>query len=83
MIVASEFGVLDLDASQVVQKGRLQPGKMFLVDTEAGRLISDEEIKHQVACAKPYAEWLTQQKISIASLPGLTYPGNTFSRVLK
>ncbi|WP_306598644.1 glutamate synthase large subunit [Geothrix sp. 21YS21S-2] len=69
VVVASEFGVLDLDPATIVQKGRLQPGKMFLVDTLEGRLVSDEEIKHQVASAKPYAAWLAQNKIDLASLP--------------
>jgi len=69
VVMASEFGVLDLDPARIQMKGRLQPGKMFLVDVDEGRLVSDEEIKHQVACEQPYAEWLAQQKISLASLP--------------
>ena len=69
VIMASEFGVLDLDPARVVQKGRLQPGKMFLVDTEEGRIVSDEEIKHTVASRQPYAAWLAEQKIDLASLP--------------
>jgi glutamate synthase (NADPH/NADH) large chain len=69
VVMASEFGVLDIDPARIQQKGRLQPGKMFLVDTEEGRMVSDEEIKRQVASAKPYAEWLAQYKISLAALP--------------
>jgi len=69
VVLASEFGVLDLEPARVVQKGRLQPGKMFLVDVEEGRIVSDEEIKHQVATRKPYAEWLAQNKIDLSSLP--------------
>jgi len=69
VVMASEFGVLDLDPARIQLKGRLQPGKMFLVDVDEGRLVSDEEIKHQVACEKPYSAWLAQQKISLASLP--------------
>ncbi len=69
VVLASEFGVLDLDPASIVQKGRLQPGKMFLVDTEEGRIVSDEEIKHQVASRKPYAVWLAENKIDLAHLP--------------
>jgi glutamate synthase (NADPH/NADH) large chain len=71
VVVASEFGVLDIDAGRVVEKGRVQPGKMFLVDTEAGRVISDEEIKRQVATQRPYQAWLEENKIDLASLPAV------------
>jgi len=74
VVMASEFGVLDLDPAKVVQKGRLQPGKMFLVDTEEGRIVSDEEIKHTVASRKPYAEWLAGNKIDLGSLPPAPVP---------
>jgi glutamate synthase (NADPH) large chain len=69
VVLASEFGVLDIDPARVIQKGRLQPGKMFLVDTEQGRLISDDEIKLQVATQRPYRRWLDANKIEISSLP--------------
>ena len=58
VLLASEVGVLDIPSDQVVRKGRLQPGKMFLVDIEAGRIIEDEEIKDQLAQAAPYGEWI-------------------------
>ena len=58
VVMASEVGVLDIDHSDVVQKLRLQPGRMFLVDTEAGRIVDDEEIKDQLAAEQPYQEWL-------------------------
>jgi glutamate synthase domain-containing protein 1 len=58
VVLASELGVLDIDAADVVSKGRLQPGKMFLVDTAQGRIVDDEEIKTQIATRKPYAEWI-------------------------
>ena len=61
VIMASEVGVLDVPADRVLQKGRLQPGRMFLVDTEQGRIVADEEIKHKIATAQPYREWLDQQ----------------------
>ena len=68
VVVASEFGVLDFDPADIVEKGRLQPGKMFLVDTAAGRVVSDEAIKAEVASRKPYAEWVRENKIDLASL---------------
>ncbi|GMA85062.1 hypothetical protein GCM10025868_03120 [Angustibacter aerolatus] len=58
VVLASEVGVLDLDPATVVRKGRLQPGRMFLVDTEHGRLVDDDEIKSQAAAEHPYADWL-------------------------
>ena len=57
VVMASEAGVLDLDPSTVVKKMRLQPGRMFLVDTAQGRIVSDEEIKNELAAAQPYREW--------------------------
>ena len=56
--LASEAGVLDVDPSEVVAKGRLQPGRMFLVDTAAGRIIEDDEIKKELAGGAPYGDWL-------------------------
>ena len=58
VVLASESGVLDLDPAKVVKRGRLQPGRMFLVDTEHGRIIGDEEIKSSLASQHPYDEWL-------------------------
>jgi glutamate synthase (NADPH/NADH) large chain len=69
VVLASESGVLELDPATIVQRGRLQPGKMFLVDTEHGRIVSDEEIKSQLAAAKPYAEWLHGGLIHLEDLP--------------
>ena len=69
MVLASEFGVLPLDPAEIITKGRLQPGKMFLVDTVAGRVISDDEIKHRVATERPYAAWLDENKIELDQLP--------------
>ncbi len=69
VIMASEVGVLDVPADRVLQKGRLQPGRMFLVDTEQGRIVADEEIKHQIATAHPYREWLDQNLIRLADVP--------------
>ncbi|MEI7941247.1 MAG: glutamate synthase central domain-containing protein, partial [Verrucomicrobiota bacterium] len=69
VIMASEVGVLDVPADRVLQKGRLQPGRMFLVDTELGRIVADEEIKHQAATAHPYREWLDGNLIRLADVP--------------
>lgn len=75
VIMASEAGVLDLDQSTIVKKGRLQPGKMFVVDMEQGRIIPDEELKADICQRKPYGEWLKNNKIRIENLPepGATY----------
>jgi glutamate synthase domain-containing protein 2/glutamate synthase domain-containing protein 1/glutamate synthase domain-containing protein 3 len=69
VVMASEAGVLDVPAEQVKRKGRLQPGKMFLVDTVEGRIVSDKEIKQQLASQQPYAEWLKENQITIDQLP--------------
>ena len=69
VVLASEFGVLDFEPSRIIQKGRLQPGKMLLVDTLEGRIVSDEEIKNKVATRQPYAAWLAENKIVLAALP--------------
>ena len=69
VVLASEIGVLDIEPSRVVRKGRLRPGKMFLVDTEAGRLIEDEEVKGELAASKPWGQWLADGRINLADLP--------------
>jgi glutamate synthase (ferredoxin) len=70
VVMASEAGVLDdIAPESVLRKGRLQPGRMFLVDTEQGRIIEDEEIKRQIAGEKPYREWLGQHLITLDDLP--------------
>ena len=68
-IMASEVGVVDIDPSTVIEKGRLQPGRMFLIDFEAGRMIPDEELKESIAGRAPYDSWIKDQKISLAELP--------------
>ncbi len=68
VIMASEVGVLPLDPALVKEKGRLQPGRMFLVDFEQGRLVPDEELKHDFARRRPYAQWLLQQRIQLSDL---------------
>ena len=68
VIVASETGALPLDESLVVKKGRLQPGKIFLVDMEKGELISDDRVKSELAALQPYGAWLDQYKIKLKDL---------------
>ena len=69
VIMASEVGVLDIPPQDIVRKGRLQPGRMFLVDTVQGRIIEDEEIKRTVAAERPYRQWLDQHLVTLAALP--------------
>jgi glutamate synthase domain-containing protein 2/glutamate synthase domain-containing protein 1/glutamate synthase domain-containing protein 3 len=77
VIMASEVGVLEVPPADVVRKGRLQPGRMFLVDMEQGRIIEDEEVKQQIATAKPYAEWVRANLLpleEIADIPAAHQP---------
>ncbi|MFZ1530397.1 MAG: glutamate synthase large subunit [Ferruginibacter sp.] len=69
VIMASETGTLPIDPASIIEKGRLQPGKMFVVDMEQGRIISDEEVKQNICTQKPYADWLNQYKIRLEELP--------------
>ncbi|HYN92766.1 MAG TPA: glutamate synthase large subunit, partial [Pilimelia sp.] len=69
VVLGSEAGVLDLDPATVVAKGRLAPGRMFLVDTAAGRIVSDAEIKAELAGAEPYGDWLHAGLIPLETLP--------------
>src|SRR6186713_566828 len=69
VIMASESGVLPVDPKLVKEKGRLQPGKMFVVDMEQGRIISDEELKQKICSQKPYGDWLNKYKIRLEELP--------------
>ncbi|MFI5085164.1 MAG: glutamate synthase large subunit [Actinomycetales bacterium] len=69
IIFASEVGVIDIEPSKVVKKGRVSPGKMFLVDTAEGRVIDDEEIKSELAASNPWADWVRHNSISLQDLP--------------
>ena len=69
VVLASEAGVIEVPPQDVRKKGRLQPGRMFLVDTVQKRIISDSEIKKQLAARKPYAEWLREQQVTLEQLP--------------
>lgn len=74
VIMASEAGVLPIEPERVASKGRLQPGRMFLVDMAAGRIIADEEIKHQIASQHPYRDWINQHMVELAQLPEAAAP---------
>jgi glutamate synthase (ferredoxin) len=79
VIMASEVGVLDVPSADVVRKGRLQPGRMFLVDMEQGRIIEDEELKQQIATDKPYAQWLRDNLVpleEVAEAPAAHQPSH-------
>src|SRR5467141_1830413 len=69
VVMASEVGVLDIPPDRVLLKGRLQPGRMLLVDTEAGRIVDDEELKNQLATEHPYGQWLRDNLIALDSIP--------------
>ncbi|MBS1488894.1 MAG: glutamate synthase large subunit [Bacteroidetes bacterium] len=77
VIMASEVGVLDVDPAKVVTKGRLQPGKMFVVDLEQGRIISDDELKKNICTRQPYGQWVRENKVKLSDLPE---PGGSFHK---
>ncbi len=81
VVLASETGVANINPSKVVRKGRLQPGKMFLVDTVGGRLIDDDEIKAEIASLEPWGEWLDENRINLSDLPEREHIAHTASSV--
>jgi glutamate synthase (NADPH/NADH) large chain len=85
VIMASETGVLPVDPAIIKEKGRLQPGKMFVVDMEQGRIISDEELKQTICSRKPYGDWLNQYKIRLEELdePRVTFTHLSDTSILK
>ncbi len=72
VVLASEAGVLDIPPADIVEKGRLQPGRMFLVDTVQGRIVPDEEIKRQLAAEFPYRKWLDEHLVHLDDLPAVS-----------
>ncbi len=86
MVVASEMGVLPFEPSEIKEKGRLKPGKMLMVDTEAGTIQYDPELKESLAKAYPYREWLTKNRISlddISSGRSIKYGVDNYAKLLK
>ena len=76
VIMASEAGVLDVPPERVAVKGRLQPGRMFLVDTELGRIVADEELKNKFATEHPYQQWLAEHHVLLKDLPDPGFPSD-------
>jgi len=70
VIMASEVGVVDIPPEKIIEKGRLQPGKMFLIDTTEGRIVRDDEIKQRLASARPYQEWLDHHMLHVDNITG-------------
>jgi glutamate synthase (NADPH/NADH) large chain len=71
VVLASEVGVIDIPPEDILEKGRLAPGKMFLVDTDKGVIVSDETIKREIAAKNPYATWVAKNKVDLADLPNV------------
>jgi len=82
VVFASEVGVLDIPAEKIVEKGRVAPGKMFVVDTEAGRLVRDDEVKAQAAASRPWADWARENTIRLADLPEREHVVHTSASVI-
>ncbi|MEF9910205.1 MULTISPECIES: glutamate synthase large subunit [unclassified Streptomyces] len=83
VVLSSEVGVLDIDPAKVVRKGRLQPGRMFLVDTAEHRIIEDDEIKASLAAENPYQEWLETGEIELEDLPEREHIVHTHASVTR
>ncbi|MDR1265392.1 MAG: glutamate synthase large subunit [Propionibacteriaceae bacterium] len=83
VVFASEAGVLDLPADQIASKGRLQPGRMFLVDLVGHRLLDDAEVKRQLAAARPYGRWVADNTISLSDLPERQHIVHSHASVLR
>ncbi|MFJ9395124.1 glutamate synthase large subunit [Streptomyces californicus] len=83
VVLSSEVGVLDIDPAKVVRKGRLQPGRMFLVDTAEHRIIEDDEIKASLAAEQPYQDWLETGEIELSDLPDREHIVHTHASVTR
>ncbi|MBM7825307.1 glutamate synthase (NADPH/NADH) large chain [Arcanobacterium pluranimalium] len=83
VVFASEAGVLDIDQTTIVKKGRLQPGRMFLVDLDSHKVLSDEEVKNSLAAEHPYGEWLDKNKIELDKLPTRAHIVHSHSSVTR
>lgn len=83
VVVASEIGVHPVDPIHVVKKGRIEPGKLFLIDTEEGRFITDSEVKHELAHMKPWQDWLNSSQINLRDLPEREHISHTRASVVR
>jgi glutamate synthase (NADPH/NADH) large chain len=79
VVMSSEAGALPVDESKVISKGRLQPGKIFFIDIEQGKVISDEEVKNELASTKPYGQWIKDHKKSLDDLEPIKYIDKRYS----
>ena len=82
VLMASEMGVLDIPQNKIVKKWRLQPGKMFLIDMQAGRIVDDVEVKTQLATAKPYRQWIEQSRYFLHELPEVKHKASSQGNLL-
>ncbi len=83
MVVASEVGVMDFDPTEIAEKGRLQPGKILLIDTQEGKIYYDGEIKQQLAAEHPYRQWLSTNRIQLEKLKSGRHVENSVSNLLQ
>jgi len=83
VVCGSEAGLLDIDPAQVVRKGRLQPGRMLLVDTGAGRIVEDDEVKTALAAEHPYEEWVERHAVRLSELPDREHVTHSRSSVVR
>ena len=79
VVLASESGVLPIPENKIVKKWRLQPGKMFLIDLEQGRIIDDEELKNQYANARPYRQWIENVRVKLDDIAVPATPAPAFA----
>src|SRR5690625_3755189 len=82
-VLASESGGLELDPANVTAKGRLEPGRMFLVDTAAGRIVDDAALKDELAAAHPYSDWLAEHTLHLGELPDREHVLHSRSSVVR
>ncbi|OGV40690.1 MAG: glutamate synthase subunit alpha [Lentisphaerae bacterium GWF2_57_35] len=83
VVMASETGVLPIDPANVLRKGRLQPGRMFLVNMDEGRIVDDEEIKSEICRRKPYRAWLNENLVDFEAIPAPSCPPTNFQSLLQ
>ncbi|MDR0431763.1 MAG: glutamate synthase large subunit [Bifidobacteriaceae bacterium] len=83
VVLASESGVLEVPPSSVVRKGRLEPGRMFLVDTQSGRVVENSEVKSQLAARAPYEKWVAERSVYLASLAPREHIAHTQASVVR
>ncbi|MFZ5642206.1 MAG: glutamate synthase large subunit [Bacillota bacterium] len=83
VVMASEMGVLDIDPRNILKSGRLEPGKMFFIDTESGKIIDDSQLKESMASRKPYGKWLKSNMLELAQLPDIAIDWTLINEIPK